>query len=349
MFLASRMVFVSLTTLFSHIHEKRIDSWMTCRFDCWWYYDIIQNGYMKEILVTGQVGAANWAFFPVYPELIRFFSFFSPVNPVITGILLNQVMFLSFLVLTSNYLKTRFTSFDSKFFSLLYCFSPFSIYFNSLYSETLFILLLTLILISLQKSRYVLAGSSGALLSGTRSVGVLYTILYVVLAIASNDLSQKKQWPKILGLCLFPLGVISFSIYLYIRIGDPIGYVTIQNAAAWGWPKGNILQWISTLPSKNSLREWANLGCLVTAIMVCGYLLAKKYYIEFCILSLPVLLSTITNSITYRYFFVLYPGYLVIAILTRNLHRIRILVLMINFGVFVSFINWWVVGSRFLV
>jgi hypothetical protein len=346
-FISSRIFHFSLLVVFNAYQGKDSNSFLSCRWDCWWYYGIIQDGYMDEVLTTGQVGYANWAFFPFYPELVKLLMIVSPVNSVATGIFLNNLMFIIFLYIMKGYLRNRFSNFDSKSFVFLYCFTPFTIYFNSLYTETCFIFLSALLLKLLYDQKYVLAGICGAFLSATRFAGVLMIGMFLLTIQSDREyfMQNKKRW--ISGFLVFPFGLIIFSAYLLVKTGDPFAFVTIQSA--WGWGDSNLFHWVLSLPEKKSFREWSNFACLLAAIGVCGILFLKKMYIEFIVFLGPVLLSVTSTAISYRYYFALYPPYLLASILIGRNKRFRYIFFPVAVLGLVYFTFFWTSSARFLV
>ena len=62
-----------------------------CNWDCYWYVSIIENGYQKTPNITPPIGAANWAFFPAMPLLVKLLQLIIAISPVMLGILINTV------------------------------------------------------------------------------------------------------------------------------------------------------------------------------------------------------------------------------------------------------------------
>ena len=48
------------------------------RWDCAWYEGIIREGYYKEPMAHTRMDAANWAFFPLFPMIMRGVSLLFP-------------------------------------------------------------------------------------------------------------------------------------------------------------------------------------------------------------------------------------------------------------------------------
>jgi hypothetical protein len=302
---------------------------------------------MDTVLTSGHAGAANWAFFPVFPLTVKFLSNLIPVDPVIVGIALNNLLFFFFLLIINRYLAKKFSNFDYKSFTILYCFSPFSIYFNSLYTEAMYILLIAAVVYFLQNQRMLAAGAAGALLSGTRVTGISFLTLYAVQVLRDYLASSKINLRSLVGFFVFPFGLIAFSLFLYFSIGDPIGYISIQEA--WGFGNLSFIDWLFKISSSGSVIPWAYLVSVLLAAGGAIYFIIRKSYTEAFILSIPVITSVISVAINFRYFFVLYPFYL---ILSRLIASNKWLKVPLYVGTAVSsilLINAWLAGAGYLV
>jgi Gpi18-like mannosyltransferase len=320
---------------------------MFCKYDCYWYLTIIEDGYMDTVLTSGHAGAANWAFFPVFPLTVKFLAFLFPINPILIGILLNNLVFFFFLLVVNRYLAKKFNDFDYKSFTILYCFSPFSIYFNSLYTETIYIFLIAALIFLLQNQRMLAAGAAGALLSGTRVTGISFLTLYAIQVMRDFLSSRSVKTGTWIGLFVFPIGLIAFSLFLFFTIGDPFGYITIQEA--WGFGNLSFIDWLLNISSSGSMIPWAYLASIIAALGGAIYFLTRKSYTEAFILSIPVITSVISVAINFRYFFVLYPFYL---ILSRLIASNKWLKVPLYVGTTVSsilLINAWLAGAGYLV
>ena len=103
------------------------------RWDSGWYLSIVQNGYFY---VPGEESSV--AFFPLYPSLVKIFSF-SYLDARITGFVLSNVaLFLAmiylFRLINLDY-EDKTISLNSVIFALIF---PASFFFSIFYSESLF-------------------------------------------------------------------------------------------------------------------------------------------------------------------------------------------------------------------
>ena len=178
-FVASRLIMLYqynvANLLLAHYHSSFFK--VMCKWDCKWYLTIINNGYDLVPRTTPHVwkGLANWAFFPLYPMIVKLSSTVININPVVLGILLNQVFIFIALLVFYRYLKLFVNEINSRFGVILVAFSPFSIYFASLYTEALFLLLSLLSFYFMRTKRLYLSAICGGLLSATRPIGMMFS------------------------------------------------------------------------------------------------------------------------------------------------------------------------------
>lgn len=276
-----------------------------CVWDCYWYGDIAQHGYQShpEVLnFGGPAGIANWAFFPLYPLLIGGIQRLVPVPASLLGAIVSPL-----LTLGAAWLSRPLFAEDRRgyflFAAFLLC-GPFSFYFSTLYSESLFLLLTILAFVQLGRRNYLAAGLLGALLSATRVVGVLF--VFSMLAEALIELAR-RPWreglrrPDIaLGVVLAPLGFFAFSAWLYFVTGDALAFVHIQR----GWdrePVGPVIAvWAALTAPGGQVRDALPLGiAAVVGLALCGVLAWRRELPQaiFCTLALVFALNNGVESV----------------------------------------------------
>lgn len=184
--LASRLLlfFIGLFTLYSHGREAHFDwsTWieMTCRWDCGWYGEIINDGYSKGVSLQNSV--TNWAFYPLLPLLVRMAQGLLGISDFrVAGMLLSSTAFIVALALIYRYARLLGNSERVAMTSvLIVAFLPQGIVFSATYTESLFLCLLAGTMLAMRQNQYLLAGICAALLSATRSNGIFIIVFIVV-------------------------------------------------------------------------------------------------------------------------------------------------------------------------
>lgn len=135
--------------------SKSFSMEMAC-WDCDWYGGIIREGYYQEPMAHTRMGAANWAFFPLFPMIMRGVSLLFPnVHLYILGEWVNTLIFGVALYAGVKYiLLTRDNEKQAILWILVMSFGPLSFYFLILYTESLFLLLLILCFYYLKKRTF---------------------------------------------------------------------------------------------------------------------------------------------------------------------------------------------------
>lgn len=252
----------SLLWNYTHGPYRSFDA-LLIQWDAGWYQSLVEHGYSRHP-IEGAGGEANWAFFPLYPFLVWILATISGVSASVSGIitsvvLLSGALFLSYLyVMETRDEETAFTA------VLLIALGPYSFYFITMYTESLFVFLIAAGFYSLYHERWVLAGVIGALLSATRGTGVLFGIP-LLLAILKSEYSTTEtplstvmgvitNGKKLFAMVLVPLGLSVFMLHLYFVVGDALAFLHVQHA--WGRSFNNplfVLYWGITSPDFGSI------------------------------------------------------------------------------------------------
>ena len=316
-----------------------------CKWDCRWYLTIINDGYDHAIRTSPRIwkGLANWAFFPLYPNIVGFISKITTLGPVLTGILLNQLFVFIAAIYFYLLLRLNFSDLNSRFGVVLLVFSPFSVYFASLYTEALFIMLSVAGFYYLRSSREVAAGILGALLGATRPVGIM-----LMVPIFINFVRHRKPFTKmILVLAVAGTGLVFFMLFLQYRAGDFLAFQHIQKG--WGrngWDSAHLGKqiWAMVTDYHNSLLFL--MSCILSI-----YMLMKKYYEEALFNLACILPGVLTGTMMSegRFCGTLFTFYFGLVVLAEKSWTIKISVLMISLVLYMSYYVYWVGHANFLI
>jgi len=291
-----------------------------CVWDCFWYGDIAQHGYQahpETLNFGGPGGIANWAFFPAYPLLLGAIHFVAGGTTSVIGAILSPA-------LTLGAALGAWPLFGGDrrgyaLFAALLLAGPFSFYFATAYSESLFLLLTVIAFSRLQSRNYLAAGIAGAALAATRTVGVLF--VFALLTEAVLELRQRiaGELPKrpdiVLGLLLAPLGLFAFMAWLYLVTGDALAFLHIQR----GWDREStspaLALWSALTSPEGQVRDAPLLAAASLAgLALCGALVWRRAFAAavFCTLSLLLALTSGVESML-RFVAALAPLNLVLA------------------------------------
>lgn len=347
-FLVSRLIMLYEYNLATEILSRNhLDFFQAmCKWDCKWYITIITDGYDTAIRTTGPKvwrGLANWAFFPLYPYIVKLVVTITALSPVMAGILLNQLFIFLALLVFYKYLLLFVDDANSRFGVLLLAFSPFSVYFASLYTEALFLLLSLSGFYFMRINRPLVSAICGGLLSATRPVGIMFSIPYLL-----HYLLHGKLRLKILICCVITmLGLLLYMLYLQIQTGDFLAFQHIQKG--WG-RKGFDTRhishqlWLMISDTHNSI-------LFLFSVIISIYLFVKKYYEEalfnlFCILPGVATGSMMSEGRFAGTLFTLYFG---LTIVSRKSVSLKISLAVVFFLFYISYFLYWLAHAKFLI
>jgi Gpi18-like mannosyltransferase len=288
------------------------------KWDSLWYIEIVEKGYFY---FPGELSSV--AFFPLYPILIKIFSFPFGHSKMVGFILSNLVLFLACFYLyklTDLEFKNKSMAMKAVLFMLI---APISFYFSIIYTEGLFIFLAISCFYYARKKQWLIASILGCLLSLTRSIGFLIFIPmlmeYLDLNFNSLKISLKKIKKDILYLLLVPAGLLGYMVYLYIKFGSPFVFYSVQKA--WAREFTSIFVTLQSIISFTPVLAIIFTGSIVLTILLILYLYFSKIrlsYIIYSLLLLGVYLSTGTAYSMQRFVSVIFPIYLSLALIANK-------------------------------
>jgi hypothetical protein len=281
--------------------------------DAAWYADIARNGY--EVKPFDASSEHNWAFFPLFPLLLRAAGKVTGEYGL-TGSILSSVLFCFALVqlhkLVLEYGYGPEVANRTIFYLAAY---PTSYFFSLPFTESLFLFLSVTSFLAAKQDRWWLAGLCGGLAASTRITGVcLFPVLAIVYWQRYRSINIQA-----LALLLIPAGMVPFMIFLHRITGNAIAFLDIQ--VAWGHSFGLFLkplwEYIKSPLEINWRWDFRCLNFLVAVLaFACSAVLFRKkqwamgtYVLLFVVIPLTAMrLQSLT-----RYVMVAFPIFIVLA------------------------------------
>ena len=194
-----------------------------------WFVGIARNGYHVEAF--GDTGYHDYAFFPLYPMLVRVLALPWPslVGPI--AIVLNAVLFAIALVLLVRLGRRHFGEQRAIRAAALLAIFPFSFVYSMAYSETLTLALILASFLAVERGYAGRAGVFFGLASLTRAQSAFYLIPLLM----ASRLRGPNRW-RWLALGLGPLATLSYIVWVAFFTGSWNGY--FGSYAAWGRNSG---------------------------------------------------------------------------------------------------------------
>ncbi len=176
------------------------------------FLGIAKNGYSQNF---------QYAFFPLYPLLIRFLSLVTN-NYLLSAILISGGSFFLGLHFLYGLVNKLFDKKIAEKTILALLFFPTSFFFLTAYSEGLFFLLAVLTFSFWQNKKFGWATIFAALASATRLVGIIVAISLIVEVLITGV--NRKNWVVLLS----PIGLVIYCVYLFHQTGDPFYFFTAE-------------------------------------------------------------------------------------------------------------------------
>lgn len=335
-FFFSRLLLVFAARITNRIfdfHERMQD--VFCVWDCGWYLRLVQDGYDSEPSGHAAGDAANWAFFPLYPILTRMVGDIFSLSYLWAGYLISNICFLLALIIFFNYCRLHVSERDAIFATCLLGFSPYSFVFSSMYTESLFIVLVVSVFLCTEKRYYLRAGLLAALLSATRNVGVFVVFPMLLIVARQHGIKnlikgllalEERSLRIAVALLLAPLGLFIFMFYLHSLVGDAFAFKSLL--VAWERPIGNpVVKLINGLSSSTPFEVYLALFTMFG--LLCGVILAFQRMWPECLFTFILITIPLTTGVQAipRYIAPIFPIYLGLARVAQSSDTLRFVLL----------------------
>ncbi|MBS1055099.1 hypothetical protein [Gluconobacter kondonii] len=348
-------------------------SYSLCEWDCGWYYSIENSGYDIHPLLSGPgVGQANWAFFPLFPFVVKYVHAITGFSYQLSGVIINNILLFLISFCSAVYVIDKKKNYDW-FITVMVVYSfPTSLYFHAQYTESLYGFLVLLIIILINRNYYWTSAVISSLFTATRPSAAPIIAVIGTYGTFFHQLNNKiyvkfsmKFVRKFFTSCILwgligGLGLIVYMAYLYRHTGDALAFTHIESA--WGRVAGNPIKNIidgflsddikvnNFLSSdKSSLKYWS-ISCLVGLfISICAFFLGN--FLEGTIIFLTVILASFSGLwSSSRYIFANPITLIIISIILQKISK-KISFLSILFFCLMQalFVILWYKKSAFLI
>jgi hypothetical protein len=193
-------------------------------WDAGHYVRIAESGY--------HLGPGFPAFFPLFPLLIRIVDMVAPGDGLVAALLVANVAAIGALAVLHRLAEHEFGPRTAQRATWYLAAFPMGFFLFIGYNESLFLLLAVGALYAGRRGHWWLAGILGALSSATRLFGLLLMVPLAIEYLRQIDRQPRRIRPEVLGLALVPLGVVAYSVYCAVELGNPLAFSIAQDE--WG-------------------------------------------------------------------------------------------------------------------
>ncbi len=289
------------------------------------------GGYFLTIAQHGYTQTIHYAFFPLFPLLLK-----------IGGIGVSWLSFLGIVLVLGKLLKEDYSDNQVNrifFFFLLF---PTAFFLLMIYSESLFLFLTLITFYLARKQKFGWATIAAILASLTRPFGVA-TIIGLLI---EWKLSKNKSWWPLLS----PIGLVGYCFYLWQTTGNPLVFLDAQN----NWQRQlsvDGLFFFQYLPdlfkgcSFNTLLMWMNylLLLLSVGILIRSYRKIRTSYFFYSVVVIVMPLVTGSLMSLSRLLLINFPLFIMLGIWLGKYQKWR----MITYGIIGGILEIFLL-SRFI-
>lgn len=318
--------------------------------DVSWYLQIARLGYENRPFSLDR--QANWAFYPLWPTIIKLGSFFFN-HPLIVGLFLSNLFFLLGLIYLYRLVLIDFDEEIAYSTTLLAVIFPSSYFCSRPGPEALFLFLVIISLFYAKKQQWILAGFLSSLGVLTRLQGIL--LIFPLLWLYYKQYKKSKSHDsKAFSLFLMPLSLFSFMLYMYFLTGNFFANFSIQKA----WDSSAAYPFLAMInylfdPVIVSYYGWDLsiisfvfiLLLVLLTITLITYRGIPLEYIIYTLVSAYIIVSRNNIQGSLRFMIPIFPLYLALALLIQNKQMGRDLLFFVFISLqtfyFLSFLHYY--------
>ncbi len=293
--------------------------------DSAWYQQIAQDGYTKAPFSAQQ--QQNWAFFPVWPALLKV-GMVTGVDHIVWAAMLSFLFSMGFSIYLYLLFRLDYSESVSLYAVLLINLFPSAYFFFRSGTEALFLFCISSSIYYARKGGWTAASLAGAVGALSRFQGIF--VLLPLFVILLRQYLKEGFKPSYVLIGIVPAAVASFFLYLYLITGNYFAAVDIQ--VCWGNTfNGLFTSYLGQIREAKFVGFWGWDLSVVTltvltfcllALIVSVFLWKKgKYPVEYLIYILPNVLLLFTKASllsSVRYIGMIFPLMLIPVILTEN-------------------------------
>lgn len=281
------------------------------------YETIARDGYQ----VTGN-DKRLFVFFPLFPALSRLAG--GKSHAALGGIVVSQLALLGAMLLLSYFTRDRNSKRLTDDPALWMVCAPMALFFQAMYSESLFIMLTIGAALTFSQKRYAWAMGLAFLAGLTRPTAITFCIPFLWAAVVAWRRGE-RWWPAFLCAGAPIAGIAAYVIAVGLALGDPMAYTTLRTTT---WHYTLAIPFLTTfrdaydiaysLKHGNAVELWQLARMYTFGITVLllawGWRRIEGMWIAYTVASLAFIHASNPAGSSARYEVVLFPIFMLFAI-----------------------------------
>lgn len=200
------------------------------RWDANWYMQIVTQGYS---LAEPEPGQRNVVFFPLYPMLVRAVGWVIR-DPYAAAILVSNVLFVVAMVVLYRFVLERWSESVAEKTVALLALGPHALFFSACYTESLFLLCWAAAFYAAHRQRWLAAGVCIALSGATRGIGGIAMLGVGLMALEQVQWKWRALSWRVLFIGVGALGLASYMAWLHFEYGNMWLFSGSTTVRGWG-------------------------------------------------------------------------------------------------------------------
>lgn len=213
---------VSHLVIENRFPESLLDLWNT--WDVQHYIKIAKFGY-PALFEDGR--NLQIVFFPLYPLLIKLFSFVFQ-NYIVSALIVSNLSYAAAAYYLYKLVKIDFKKDDAYRAVIYFSVFPTAYFLHAAYTESLFLALTISSFYYARNGRWAISGTLGMLAAATRITGILLIPVLVVEYLSQKGYKIRNIRPDIVWIGIIGFGLLAYLILNYVVAGDPFYFLEIQ-------------------------------------------------------------------------------------------------------------------------
>ena len=214
--------FASHLVIEDRFPARILDLWNT--WDVQHYIKIAKHGY-AGLTVDGK--NLQIVFFPLYPYLIKFFSYVFQ-NYIVSALIVSNLSYIAAAYYLYKLVRIDFDKDDAFRAVIYFSIFPAAYFLHAAYTESLFLALSISSFYYAREGRWALSGALGMLAAATRITGIILIPVLLIEYLTQRNYKLRTIKTDILWIGLIGLGLLSYLAINYQVTGDPLYFMDIQ-------------------------------------------------------------------------------------------------------------------------
>lgn len=316
-------------------------------FNFWASWAQWDGGHFYNIAKFGYFGPNEYAFFPLFPLLIKLISFVFFGNLLLAGFLISNVAFLAFMYVFHALVRNRYDYKTANNALITLVTFPTAYFTVAYYSESLFLLFIALTLFLSEKRKFLQAAVFVSLASLTRTLGIFLVIPQIISYLQDIKFNIRNINAKALSIPVALAGFGAYSTYLWQKFKDPLYFFTVQSTwhRSLTSPLSTIYSYLSQEITQKSFNDYLDIFLTITFLLILVVGVKKIPFSWWLFALLAILIPAATGTLTSmpRYLLTALPVFILIGIYLKDSFLVKILIwsisLVLQVALAIMFVN----------